>query len=168
MINKIFAAALLLYTVLLISTCNNKPTPPDDGNHYVQSITLTVEDVGVTDAWLRVKFVDTTVNRKFKLVRDGQTVLSALCSSRDTVVFDENLLPNHTYCYKALRLVDTVVVDSAVLAVPTMDTTSHNFTWEIDTLGDGNSSVLRDVCIINDTCVWAVGEIYKKGFYWTV
>jgi hypothetical protein len=43
-----------------------------------------------------------------------------------------------------------------------MDTTSHNFSWDITYLGDGASSILRDVCIINDTTVLAVGEIYKK------
>jgi hypothetical protein len=40
------------------------------------------------------------------------------------------------------------------------DTTSHNFIWQIDTLGDGNSSMLNDVAIINDTLVYAVGQIY--------
>ncbi|MEW6060502.1 MAG: hypothetical protein AB1600_01035 [Bacteroidota bacterium] len=43
-----------------------------------------------------------------------------------------------------------------------MDTTSHNFTWQIDTLGDGGGSVLYDVAIINDTLAYAVGEIWKK------
>ncbi|MGB2868839.1 MAG: hypothetical protein WBD36_10330 [Bacteroidota bacterium] len=42
------------------------------------------------------------------------------------------------------------------------DTTSHEFTWTIDTLGDGASSALHDVAIINDTLVYAVGEIYIK------
>jgi hypothetical protein len=42
------------------------------------------------------------------------------------------------------------------------DTTSHNFTWQTFTLGDGNSSVLYDVVVINDTLVYAVGEIYKS------
>jgi len=39
------------------------------------------------------------------------------------------------------------------------DSTSHNFLWRIDTLGDGNSSVLYDVAIINDTLAYAVGDI---------
>src|SRR3990172_9257403 len=42
------------------------------------------------------------------------------------------------------------------------DTTSHNFMWTIDTLGDGASSVLNDVAIVNDTLIYAVGEIYLK------
>jgi len=45
---------------------------------------------------------------------------------------------------------------------PLPDTTSHNFTWELDTLGDGNSSFLYDVAIINDTLAYAVGELYLK------
>lgn len=42
------------------------------------------------------------------------------------------------------------------------DTTSHNFTWQVTTLGDGNSSVLSDVIFINDTLAYAVGEIYLR------
>ncbi|MGB2868064.1 MAG: hypothetical protein WBD36_06420 [Bacteroidota bacterium] len=44
----------------------------------------------------------------------------------------------------------------------TPDTTSHDFIWTIDTLGDGNGSTLNDVAIINDTLAYAVGEIYLK------
>jgi hypothetical protein len=46
-------------------------------------------------------------------------------------------------------------------ASPT-DTTSHNFIWRLDTLGDGNGSELNAVCVINDTLAYAVGEIYLK------
>ncbi len=43
----------------------------------------------------------------------------------------------------------------------TMDTTSHNFTWHMDTLG-ATSSVLSDVAIINDTLAYVVGEMYLR------
>ncbi|MGB9664445.1 MAG: hypothetical protein ACPL25_05950 [Ignavibacteria bacterium] len=43
-----------------------------------------------------------------------------------------------------------------------MDTTSHEFSWEITYLGDGGSSVLYDVAIINENNIWAVGEIYMN------
>ena len=42
------------------------------------------------------------------------------------------------------------------------DTTSHNFVFETFVLGDGNSSSLYDVAIVNDTLAYAVGEIYLK------
>lgn len=43
-----------------------------------------------------------------------------------------------------------------------IDSTSHNFTFYVDTLGDGSSSVLFDVAMINDTLIYTVGEIFKK------
>ncbi|MBX2991876.1 MAG: hypothetical protein KF749_12010 [Bacteroidetes bacterium] len=42
------------------------------------------------------------------------------------------------------------------------DTTSHQFSFVLDTLGDGNSSVLNDVFIISESNVWAVGEVYLR------
>lgn len=48
--------------------------------------------------------------------------------------------------------------------IPT-DTTSHHFTWTIDTLGE-YGSVLRDVSIISENEVWAGGELKKNdNFY---
>jgi hypothetical protein len=44
----------------------------------------------------------------------------------------------------------------------TIDTTSHNFTWEFDTLGGGSSSAWYDDRIINDTLVYAVGGIFIR------
>ncbi len=43
-----------------------------------------------------------------------------------------------------------------------MDTTSHNFVWEIDTLG-GNGSYLMDVAIIDENNVWVGGDIQADG-----
>ncbi|MDI6805000.1 MAG: hypothetical protein QME58_14385, partial [Bacteroidota bacterium] len=158
-----------------VVSCRERVVPPDVPP-YIPPIVLTAEDVGVTDAWLRIK---TTASQghgaeSVQLKRDGQTIfilsssLLAQSSPLDTLILDEGLLPKQTYTYKAfLHQTDTPplqspVDSSAPLLLTTMDTTSHNFTWEIDTLGDGAGSVLRDVCIINDTCVWAVGEIYKR------
>ena len=39
-----------------------------------------------------------------------------------------------------------------------MDTTSHNFTWEIDTLGN-YGSYLNDVWIVDENNIWVVGNI---------
>jgi len=73
------------------------------------------------------------------------------------------LLPKHTYNYTATLIGSNILFNySAQLTVTTMDTTSHNFTWSIDTLGDGNSSILYDVTILNDTLAYVVGEIYLK------
>ena len=43
-----------------------------------------------------------------------------------------------------------------------LDTTSHNFVWEIDTLGD-YGSYLNDVAIIDENNIWVVGEIRTES-----
>lgn len=44
------------------------------------------------------------------------------------------------------------------------DTTSHNFTFTTYTFGgSGGSSYFKDVAIINDSDIWAVGEIYSDS-----
>lgn len=42
------------------------------------------------------------------------------------------------------------------------DTTSHDFTWRIDTIGAGNT-VLFDVAIIDENDIWVVGDIRIAG-----
>ena len=43
------------------------------------------------------------------------------------------------------------------------DTTSHNFTFTTYTFGGtGGSSYFKDVAIINDSDIWAVGAIYTS------
>jgi hypothetical protein len=43
-----------------------------------------------------------------------------------------------------------------------MDTTSHEFVWEMDTVGT-MASVLRDVCMFSENEIWAVGTIYVSA-----
>ena len=51
---------------------------------------------------------------------------------------------------------------SPVKIITPPETTSHNFTWTIDTFGIGGrgSSYLLDVAIVNENDIWAVGEIH--------
>jgi hypothetical protein len=45
----------------------------------------------------------------------------------------------------------------------TVDTTSHNYTWQVELLGNGaGSGVFYDVAILNDTLAYAVGELFMK------
>ena len=42
-----------------------------------------------------------------------------------------------------------------------IDTTSHDFTWQVSSFGD-LTSTLRDVIAISENNIWAVGQIYKN------
>ncbi len=136
------------------------PPPPQQA-----TIAFKAEDASCTEAWLTAS--TTEVPATVRLVLLGptpQTKQTLRLISFDSLLVDEGLLPNRTYTYQLQKLDSdsSVIETSAAVQLTTMDTTSHNFTWQVDTLGDGGSSVLYDVAIINDTLVYAVGEIWKR------
>jgi hypothetical protein len=149
---------MFLLLVICICGCKDEGTPPAG---YQRTITLALEDVGTTDAWLRVRFTDAPPFG-LHLVRDGQAVVTINSSPADTLVGDEPLLPRRTYTYKAYRLSGTSVTDSSdAVQVTTMDTTSSAWQWALDTLGVMNS-YLVDCAIIAPDNIWVVGEIYAR------
>ncbi len=147
-----------------------KETPP--GPPTPSTIQLAFEDASCTEAWLKVSLADANEPRTVAVKRDGQTVLTARLSANDTTLVDTSLLPKRNYTYQAIRLNNNSPVDtSPTLQMTTMDTTSHNYTWIADTIGDGNASVLFDVAIISENNVWAVGIFYfsytdSTGFHY--
>ncbi len=154
-----FTHVLIYPLTLLLLSCSEPPSTPPP---YVRTVFLSEEYAGVTHASLRLTFYDTTGSREFALRRDGTLIMEGVMHAGDTVLVDTALLPARTYTYRAYRLRDAAVRDSsALLQVTTMDTTSHDFTWEITYLGDGQS-YLKDVFAISDTDVWAVGQIYLR------
>jgi hypothetical protein len=51
-------------------------------------------------------------------------------------------------------------VASAPISITTMDSTSHNFTWQTWTFGgQAGSCILYDVAIIDENNIWAVGDV---------
>jgi hypothetical protein len=154
---------LLSFMWLTLVGCRNEVIlPPSTSPTHVPVIHLSVADTGLTDLWLRVRFDDTVQQRSWRLTRDGRPLLTLAQAPLDTVVLDDSLAVKRTYAYKAYRLGGTMPTDStALLQATTLDTTSHNFFWQIDTLGDGQS-VLYDVAIVNDTLVIACGELYLR------
>ncbi len=141
---------------LLFSGC------PDSGvNPPPNPLGLTVENVTSTQAFLKLSLDQSETQRVVTLKRGDSTVFSDLrLLTSDTLVVDEGLLPNKTYTY-------TLGYQSFIVTAQTttMDTTSHDITWQSWTFGGEpgtGSSTLYDVSIINDTLAYAVGEIYLK------
>lgn len=127
----------------------------------MDNVTLTAEDVGVTEVWLSLKTQNITLPSEVTLLRNNITLQTLTLTTRDTLLVDTTALPKQSYSYNA------IVQNNAgqALQVTTMDTTSHNFTWQTFTFGGEagtGSSVLYDVAIINDTLAYAVGEIILK------
>ena len=149
------SAVLVVLQILLIS-CNTTDVPP--GGEPV--LRLAALDASCTEVWLEVKLAAGVQPRTLTLQRDTTTILTTTLTAPETLIVDEGLLPNRQYTYTVTREAG-LYPDRATSTITTMDTTSHNWTFSIDTLGV-TASTLYDVTIINDTLAYAVGEMYLR------
>lgn len=154
---------VVIIPVFFISmNCKDEPPVKNNGDtpQHTNPLQLTVEDVTCTEAFLKLSLTTSEQNRAVTLKRSDSTVAIITLTRTDSLIIDEGLLPNKTYTYKLVY----GEWDTTAQAT-TMDTTSHDWSWEITTLGDGGGSTLYDVAIINDTLAYAVGEIHTKDTY---
>ena len=122
-------------------------------------INLELISTFTTTSRFKVSIPDSTLTWSFNLYRDGNNVLTTNVNQKDTIIVDGGLTPNTQYSYQAFWINEDIAVDTSEnVTAQTMDTTSHNFTWEIDTLG-GYGSYLRDVAIVDENNIWVVGMI---------
>lgn len=148
-INKLMVFALI--AILIFNSCET--TEPSPCN---QKLTLAAEDASCTEAWLNLKLENISLPTEIRLEQNDTTIITTNINNNDTTLFFENLLPNQTYKFQTI--IQSTNQKSNSISVTTMDTTNHNFTWETFTIGD--RGLLRDVAIINENNIWAVGEIH--------
>ena len=145
---------ILLSIYFLITSCFLFEDEQDDQN---TNLTISLHSAGVTTVNLNVHPEDSLAQFTFELTRDD-SIVQTLSVLSDTIIKDTGLNPNTSYIYKGYWLNGTKRIgESDTLTVTTMDTTSHNFTWEIYTLGNGGT--LRDVWIVDENDIWVVGDI---------
>jgi len=155
-LQKIF---LVLITASLFNACNTTEPPSN------QTLTLKLEDVSCTEAWIQLTTNNLQLPTTINILKNNTVAQTFSLSKSDTLLYIDSLLPNQTY--KILATMQPPVPmgynnASNEISVTTMDTTSHNFTWQTFTFGDAGagSSTLYDVTIIDENNIWAVGEIY--------
>ena len=148
----IFAIFFILAIFLAVS-CKECPTEPD------YDIYLSVEDVLCTSVTLKVTLPDSGSINNFALDRNDSTITTFTCTDDDTLITDENLTPDTDYSYRVRFLKDGKTrAESDSVTVHTLPTTSHDFIWEINTLGN-YGSYLRDAWIVDENNIWVVGNI---------
>ena len=126
------------------------------------ALQLEAEGVTCTEVWLRLKGEDEYYGKTLQLYRSDSLFMERKWTRKDTLLLDEDLEPSTNYSYVA-KIVDdkNLLGQSAVISITTMDTTSHDFSWQIFEFGgEKGSSVFYDVAIIDENNIWAVGEIY--------
>ncbi len=101
---------------------------PEGGNGG--ALTLTVEDVSCTEAWIKLSASGTELPASVKLYANDTLKQTLELTSADTLIYDEGLLPNRAYAYRAeLIKPQKPTVKSQTVTASTLDTTSHDFTW---------------------------------------
>ena len=127
-----------------------------------QSLSMTT-DPGVTEAWISLHVDGVKSGADYIVQRDGKTVFKGRLQSPDTVVYDSLLKPATTYTYRFFARENGDDSPALQSTLTTLDTTSHNFSWQSYEFGGQNgSSYFQDVAIIDENDIWAVGEIYTK------
>ena len=145
---------IVALTALILSCNTTEPLPPGT------NITLKTEDVSSIEAWIKITTNNIQLPTTVTLKKNNTVEKTISLLTQDSVIYIDSLLPKTTYNFQAFIHSNTQTYESNELSVATMDTTSHNFTWQTWTFGKHSSSVLNDVAIINENNIWAVGEIY--------
>jgi hypothetical protein len=139
----IIIAACFIIINLFISSCHT--TEPEN------KFAISAEDCSSTEVWIRVQG---SSGSQIILKRDDKEVKRFSITDNEAVIVDDSLLPNKSYTYQAIKNNEV----SNAISITTLDTTSHNFTWQTYTFGS-HSSYLSDVAIISENDIWAVGRI---------
>lgn len=149
----------------LQTNCKKEP-PVVYSDSPAQEIVLILQDTSCTEVWLKLSLKNFTIPHTVKIYRDSNLTFLGMVFSNDTTLIDTTLLPNRNYNYTAVRFENGIAKDSSkILQATTLDTTSHEIVWETTLFGEGGSSILYDVGIVNDTLLYAVGQIYTKDTY---
>ena len=154
---------IFICIIFLINISCNTTAPPEN-----RSLTLSLEDVSCTEAWLRLEIQNTSLPAEVNVVitdADGKSTSQiSILNTQDSVLYIDSLLPNKTYkIHSSIHPINQSEIKSNELSITTLDTTSNNFTWQTWTFGgEAGSCDLFDVAIINDTCIVAVGNIFLK------
>ena len=148
---------ILVFILFVIGLWSCNTTEPEN------RLEISVEDVSCTEAWIKVTG---ETGSEITLNRDGKEVERLTLKSSSQTIYDDSLKPNKTYTYQVSSIKNQESPEgtsSNQLQVTTLDTTSHDITWEKFTFGgEGGSSSLYDCAIISEDDIWCVGEIYLK------
>jgi len=155
---KVLTGFLLFISLFIISISCDSTEPPAN-----ISLTLKLEDVSCTEAWLQLKTTNLQLPNNITLFINDLQSRTFNLTTADTLLYIDSLLPNQNYSFQIISFYNPEDgIKSNTVNATTMDTTSHNFTWQTFEFGQHSSSTLYDVAIIDENNIWAVGEIYMN------
>ncbi len=168
-IKNIVNITLPVTVLMALLFCSEQPTDPPENGNVEPAAMLTVSDTGLTRLGLRLQLQNAHLPTLAALTRANvkDTLHDTLLfrhtlTGSDTAFYDDNLQPNENYLYELWLAKDSTQQQWYRFAFNrrTMDTTGHNFSWQVYEFGGaGGSSYLNDVAIVDENNIWAVGRI---------
>src|SRR5574338_371387 len=154
---KLILVSVLVLVVLFLSfSCN-------EGYDFSQaSLGLGLRDYSCTEAWIEVQIGSNDKTADIYIKKNDEIIKTIRIAQSDSLFYFDSLQPNTAYKFDAVTYEDGKEVKSNPVTFTTLDTTSHNFTWQTFEFGQHSSSILYDVAIIDENNIWAVGEIYMN------
>ncbi len=160
---------LISLIIIFFQFCKNSTEPNSDIKNISNTITLTSnwqELNSIAVKWNNAA-EDTLFNFTYRLIRkdpSGNTFTKDfILTSNDTTYIDNNegsgLNENTAYYYRIEAANNNEIQDTSnSITIKTLSPSSHNITWEIDTLGQPGD-ILYDIWGIDENDIWAVGAI---------
>ncbi len=116
------------------------------------------EDVGVKEAWIRLRYPATGIYKKIRLYRDTTMIFEGI-PTIDTTLYDSLLTPHTRYLYYLMGKSEKSDFEKIKeISVTTLDTTSHNITWQVFEFYVTESGYIKDIAILNENDIWIVGH----------
>ena len=152
---------LVAASSMVFYTCKEEPTKPiipPPANK--PTIKLEVQYSDFTEILLKISVSDTNFWKRIAIKRNGELVHYNNFMNKDTVIVDNGLQSNTSYAYQALLVDKGKAIDSSMAITKTREYGSHNWRFEIDTLGEDGSGV-QSVIAFNKNDAWVSGQFIK-------
>jgi len=158
--NILFALFFFLNLSLILNFASCSTTDPK----LEPDLKLELKDVSCTEAWLQLTTNNIQLPATINLLKNNSVTQTFSLSTPDSLLYIDSLLPNQNYSFQAssIQSAGGGPVSSNKVTAATLDTTSHNFSWQTFTFGQHQHSVLYDVAVIDENNIWAVGAIYMN------
>jgi hypothetical protein len=153
--NILFVLFLYLNLILLLNSSCNTTDPKLEPD-----LAIKLEDVSCTEAWLQLTTNNIQLPATINFLINNNVAQIFSLSTQDSLLYIDSLLPKQNYSFQVSSIQNPA--SSNKVPATTLDTTSHNFTWQTFTFGQHQHSVLYDVAVIDENNIWAVGEIYMN------
>lgn len=150
---------MIFYSVVTFTSCKEPSNSPE--NESNDSLVLKFQESDLTSAVLTLHTAGITLPATFSLNRIDGPSRSFILHQADTTLKDSLLMPSTTYSW---RVEKSATQKSNLATGRTMDTTSHEYTWRVDTLGGTEHyNNLTKIQIVSENNIWLVGEFYLNG-----